>query len=255
MNYIKEINAFYNELEKTPLTASAIALWYALMHMCNKFGWPKEFPVAVGTLSLKSGLSERSVSNARNELKTKGYISFKSRGGNKAALYQISCLSEIFADTISGNASGNVSDIRSGYASGNVSAYLNINETKQDDGDDNARKLFTAYQEIFVTGMNSIQQQDLLEFLDKGMDVDLMILDFKTAKRNDAGFSYAFAIIKNQFEAGVKTIAQHEAVEARRQAAVGGELSAQYSSNRRTSSAQRETTVRKSITGGKVGRI
>ncbi|MEI3598650.1 MULTISPECIES: hypothetical protein [unclassified Oceanobacillus] len=36
MNYIKEINAFYDHQEREPLLGSAVALWYTLMHMNNK---------------------------------------------------------------------------------------------------------------------------------------------------------------------------------------------------------------------------
>lgn len=132
MNYIKEINAFYNEIEVTPLSASAIALWHALLHICNRTGWKREFSVPVGTLSLKSGLSERSVSNARNELKTKGFIDFKSRGGNRAAVYQLVGLSANIADSLSDNHSGNASDTVSGNTSDNLSALFkqNINTNK-----------------------------------------------------------------------------------------------------------------------------
>ncbi|MFX3631885.1 MAG: DnaD domain protein [Candidatus Pristimantibacillus sp.] len=134
VNYIREINAFYNGLEINPLSSSAIALWYALMHINNKSGWKDKFSVPVGTLSLKSGLSERSISNARNELKTKGYLDFQSRGGNKAAMYQIKCLSAYIADNLSGNTSYNLSDSPSDYPSGNASALFKhkLNETKKE---------------------------------------------------------------------------------------------------------------------------
>lgn len=89
MNYVREINAFYDRLEINPLSVSAIALWYALMHICNKAGWPANFSVAVSVLSIKSGLKERTVYLARNELKQKGYINFQSRKGNQSATYQM----------------------------------------------------------------------------------------------------------------------------------------------------------------------
>jgi hypothetical protein len=101
MNYLLEMKAFYDRLEVKPLSSSAIALWYALMHINNKTGWTEEFSVPVTVLSLKSGLSERSISNARNELKTKGYIDFKSRSGNRSTVYKINRLSAKFADSSS----------------------------------------------------------------------------------------------------------------------------------------------------------
>lgn len=46
MNYIKEINAFYDCLERHLLSASAVTLWHALMHINNKAMWIESFTVA-----------------------------------------------------------------------------------------------------------------------------------------------------------------------------------------------------------------
>lgn len=89
MNYIKEVNAFYDWLETNPVSLSSIALWHALMHICNKTGWLQEFAVAVSVLSVKTGLERRTIYNARNELKLKGRINFKERKGNQSAVYSI----------------------------------------------------------------------------------------------------------------------------------------------------------------------
>lgn len=93
MNYMREINAFYDQQETNPLSSSAIALWHALMHICNKAGWPVDFSVAVSVLSIKAGLKERTVYLARNELKQKGYITFQSKKGNQSAVYKLRSLS------------------------------------------------------------------------------------------------------------------------------------------------------------------
>lgn len=131
MNYLLEIRAFYDRLEVKPLSASAIALWHALMHTCNKTGWAEEFSVAVTVLSHKSGLSERSVANARNELKTKGYIDFKSRSGNRSAIYKLNRLSANIADKFSDSVSDNLSGSASDSVSGNPSILNKQNKTKQ----------------------------------------------------------------------------------------------------------------------------
>ncbi|EET85260.1 hypothetical protein CcarbDRAFT_4277 [Clostridium carboxidivorans P7] len=89
MKYLNEINAFYDWLEINQLSTSAIALWHTIMHINNKAGWVKTFTVAESVLSIKTGLSGRSVRNARNELKQKGRIDFKSRTGGKAPIYTI----------------------------------------------------------------------------------------------------------------------------------------------------------------------
>ncbi|WP_159457832.1 hypothetical protein [Virgibacillus dakarensis] len=89
MNYIKELNAFYNQVLINPLSGSAMTLWNALMHINNLCGWKKEFTASVSLLHLKSGIKGTTFKRARDELQKKGYIRFTSRGGNQAAIYQI----------------------------------------------------------------------------------------------------------------------------------------------------------------------
>ncbi len=89
MNYIREINAFYDWLETNTLTDSAINLWQALMHVANKAGWPGEFAVALSTLQLKTGLKKDAIITARHKLQQTGRITFKSRSGQQSAVYSI----------------------------------------------------------------------------------------------------------------------------------------------------------------------
>lgn len=88
MNYLREINAFYDWLETNTLTDSAIALWHALMHVANKAGWPEEFAVAISTLEAKTGLKKDAVIYARNRLQQAGRIKFRSRTGRQSAIYK-----------------------------------------------------------------------------------------------------------------------------------------------------------------------
>lgn len=89
MNYIVEINAFYQHQETNPLSISARSLWHTLMQINNRAGWIKVFTVAVSTLCDKANLSESAFKRARIELVEKGYIYYKSRGGSLAAQYQM----------------------------------------------------------------------------------------------------------------------------------------------------------------------
>ena len=131
MNYIREINAFYDWLETNRLSLSAIALWHALMHINNKAAWTDEFAVAISVLCVKTGLSPRGVTEARNELKNKGRITWQSRKGNQSAIYRIISLSEelqaINADNHAGKCADNRADNRA------ILNKLNKNETKQKD--------------------------------------------------------------------------------------------------------------------------
>lgn len=88
MNYLQEIKGFYDRLETEPLSASAIALWHALIHTANRAGWPAAFTVALSTLSEKAGVSSRTVQRAREELARQGYITWQSRD-RLAARYEL----------------------------------------------------------------------------------------------------------------------------------------------------------------------
>lgn len=88
MNYIREINAFYDLVQVKQLSTGQIALWHALMHINNKCSWAEWFTVPNLTLQLISGLSRKGIYNARNTLKQHGLIDFKSNG-TKATSYRI----------------------------------------------------------------------------------------------------------------------------------------------------------------------
>lgn len=89
MNYVKEMNAFYDWLETNTVSTSAIALWHALMHINNKAGWTAEFAVAVSVLEVKSGLKRSTINTARQRLQQLGRIDFRSRNGQQSAIYRI----------------------------------------------------------------------------------------------------------------------------------------------------------------------
>lgn len=128
MNYIREINAFYDWLETNRLSLSAVALWHALMHINNKTAWTDEFAVAVSVLCVKTGLSPRGVTEARNELKQKGRIEWQSRRGNQSAAYRIiSLLNDLPAD-IADNSAGNHADKCADNSAGNHAALNKQNK-------------------------------------------------------------------------------------------------------------------------------
>lgn len=96
MNYIRELNAFYDELETNTLSTSCIVLWHALMHTSSKAGWPEWFAVAVKTLELKTGLERRTIERCRNTLEQSGMLKWKPRNGNKSALYSMISLVRLY---------------------------------------------------------------------------------------------------------------------------------------------------------------
>lgn len=89
MNYIAEINAFYDWLETNSISNSAIALWHALMHINNKAGWVPEFAVAISVLESKTGLKKDAIIRARLRLQQLNRIDFRNRSGQLSAVYRI----------------------------------------------------------------------------------------------------------------------------------------------------------------------
>lgn len=89
MNYIQEINAFYDWLVTNPIPADAQALWFALMHINNKCAWLDEFTVANTTLLSILGFSRQQLDRMRNVLIQTGRIEYKKRDGRQAGIYKI----------------------------------------------------------------------------------------------------------------------------------------------------------------------
>lgn len=90
MNYIKQLNAFYDYLPINPLSTNAISLYGALLHINNKCNWQTVFSAALLTLRTFTGLNKQAIERARNELVQKKYIKFK-KGSNQysAGRYEI----------------------------------------------------------------------------------------------------------------------------------------------------------------------
>ena len=95
MNYITELNTFYDRLPTRRLSPSAIALYGVLMHLANRAHWPAAFSVAESTLVGILGLSGRSMRRARAELVAAGVVKHEPRPGRQAPVYKLACLSTI----------------------------------------------------------------------------------------------------------------------------------------------------------------
>jgi hypothetical protein len=89
MNFIKEINAFYDWCEIHPISAGSMSLWYALMHINNKIYWVKEFHVPMNVLMLRTGLSKKQFSIAREKLISTGRITMCQKASYQTATYTI----------------------------------------------------------------------------------------------------------------------------------------------------------------------
>ena len=89
MNYITEINAFYDVVITSDLTADSIALWHVLMNISNRAGWPRQFKVPASVLQGYLNYSYSSLSRARKELVDAGIIRHIPMAGRQAPYYQL----------------------------------------------------------------------------------------------------------------------------------------------------------------------
>ena len=136
MEYLSQILRFNDSLPTNNLSPGQIALWYALMHINNKCSWTEWFKAANRTLELYTGLSKNGVIKARNVLKQKGLIDFKSNG-TSAASFKLKIL---YGGTDSSTDSSTDSGIDSGTDSGTKSSPLNRLRIRQDKDKDKDNK-------------------------------------------------------------------------------------------------------------------
>ena len=90
MNYIKQINGFQKWILVHPgVSSSARFLWLMLLHYNNVAGWKKNFNLSMNALLLSTGLCERTIRNARNELCSLGLLIYKKGRVGIAPTYQL----------------------------------------------------------------------------------------------------------------------------------------------------------------------
>ena len=208
MNYIKEMNAFYDWLEINELSPSAINLWYALMHINNKAGWAETFTVAESVLCVKTGLTDRTLRKVRNELKQKGRVDFVSRKG-KAPIYKITSfystenISELTQRSeINSVVSSEVSSAVSAELGSEVSSTLiKLNKTKQKEDkedDNNARVNPFAFFEQEGFGTISGFTAERIGYLIDDYSEESVIAAMKEAVLHGArNLKYVEAVLKN----------------------------------------------------------
>ncbi len=243
MNYIKEINAFYDHIERNPLSASGVTLWHAMMHINNKAMWVESFTVAAPVLRLKSGLTDSSFKRARTELKEKGYINYHSRNKNQAPVYRMVSLTsgldqgmnwgmdqeedhEVDGDSnhhIDQDANQPMNQVMDHYTDHGTDLLIKQkkdkkkrNNTKQNDAAA-ATNAFVFYQENF--GVISPFVSDALQNWVNDMGEDLILDAMKRAlERGKGNWGYVQGILQAWVKKGINTVeaAKAEQVEFRR---------------------------------------
>lgn len=111
MNYIAEINAFERLLETVRLKSSAQLLWYKLISIANRGGWPEWVEVDNGRLLSALQISDKTLNSARDKLIEIGVLRYKRGKGRNIGNYQMISLIRNFSvsTSVSNSVSSSVS--------------------------------------------------------------------------------------------------------------------------------------------------
>lgn len=97
MNYIDELNSFYDWVTFNQISLDVQGLWNLLMQMNNKLAvkinniwyWPVEFSIPNSKILLMSGCSQQQLIRSRNALIKAGRITYEKGKGNQSGTYTI----------------------------------------------------------------------------------------------------------------------------------------------------------------------
>ena len=171
IKYIDEINAFHHWVQVNELPASAILLWYSLMHFCNKTGWKKKFNVALSQLEADTHLGTTTIQRARDRLVKAGLLKIIHRSGRQSAVYQIIPVSAAIALQFE-----QLNEQQSGFAVQNeqlneqLSEHIPrhrhrlINKT-EDAGSTTGKKMVVSYYQNKIHPLHNTTELELLEAL------------------------------------------------------------------------------------------
>jgi hypothetical protein len=91
MDYIREMNAFYDLDLSNQLYPNSISLYFALLNLANKLFWKTDFVVSNLALQSRAGIADRKTfDRCRQQLKDKKLIIYKPSGKvNQAGSYTV----------------------------------------------------------------------------------------------------------------------------------------------------------------------
>lgn len=186
MNYIKQINAFWQYRILNRTTHSETALYFAILHCANVSGWCQDVCIPNSTLIDLAALSDASqLSKVRNKLIQLKLIKYKQGKGRQAGTYNIvklyddKCLTQLF-DSEQYNQDNCLLSLydskqyneqyneQYNKSTTNSTPYINKNKTKQNETDTpiipsnaDAESVMRLYNEICVSypRINTLSQR------------------------------------------------------------------------------------------------
>ena len=90
MNYIRQLNSFWEWVIFNNLSIKAVAFYLFLLHINNKNNWQKKFQIKQQSIALALGFSDRHIiGNLRGELESNNLIKYIPSKGSKSGTYII----------------------------------------------------------------------------------------------------------------------------------------------------------------------
>jgi hypothetical protein len=155
MNYIKQLNSFYQLLPSNPINSNAQSLYFFLLNYNNGLGWIKEFTVANSIVMGYTELNISALQRARNALVQKGYIKYQKGISNSAGRYTIvefEQQSEQQSEQQNEQQSEQQTDNKVNNRTNNTTNTLNkLNKTKQNNKKENIKEKHGKYSHVLLT--------------------------------------------------------------------------------------------------------
>lgn len=146
MNYLKQLNTFFELLLSNPLSANAQCLYLNLLNINNKCNWLEEFTTANSTLMGFTNLNKQALYRARNELIQRGLIKFKKGiNQNQSGKYKI--IEFVTADNTPNNTAGDTANDTADDMADDTNNKLNKTKLKKE----NIKKKYGEYKNVKFT--------------------------------------------------------------------------------------------------------
>ena len=195
IKYIDEINAFHSWVQINELPASAVLLWYSLMHFCNRTGWKKQFNIAMSQLEADTHLTRPTIQRARKNLENAGLIKVINRRGRQSAVYIIQPFAAQYEPQ---------SEPQNGFAaqyepqSERIPRLKTIYKTKDADAAADSKKDVFDYYQAKIHPIQSSTELDMLNRLidEHGADLFKKAID-RAVFRKKRTIKYIAGILRN----------------------------------------------------------
>jgi DnaD/phage-associated family protein len=230
MNYIKQLNAFYDLLQSNQLNSSTQLLYHVLLMVNNKCGWLEWFQRTNQSLCGLAGVNEKTLVASRNMLKQKGLIDFipaKKKGEiTKYKIIQIYSESEVMGEKKTVQNTPNITPNITPIAGPKTTDIYKLNKTKHiydssccsmHEIDSAAVTTSTVETNAIYFYEKNITKGRIGEFLraqilnainQYGDSLVLHALERTVSQIDNPNWKYASKILMSWAEKGIKTIEQ-----------------------------------------------